>query len=93
MTLDYFDAGDPCPRHGTAHRKTYTFGSTLSAETYLSRCPGNFVTGWIHAADIVDEYASARKHLPTSAGLNGLRPVPPNSSLPTSTPNASALWW
>ena len=27
------DLGDPCPAHNTPHRKIYTYGSTLSAET------------------------------------------------------------
>ena len=28
-----FTEGDPCPIHGTDHKKTYTFGSSMSAET------------------------------------------------------------
>ena len=35
-----YDAGDPCPVHGTPHRKTYTFGSTLSGETDVSMFRG-----------------------------------------------------
>ena len=31
--LPDFHAGDDCPRHGSPHRKTYTFGSSMSAET------------------------------------------------------------
>lgn len=32
-TLTDFDEGDPCPTHGTAHKKTYRFGSSMSMET------------------------------------------------------------
>lgn len=28
-----FDTGDRCPVHNTPHRKVYTFGSTMTAET------------------------------------------------------------
>lgn len=28
-----FSEGDACPKHGTEHKKTYTFGSSMSAET------------------------------------------------------------
>lgn len=28
-----FNTGDACPVHGTPHRKIYTFGSTMTAET------------------------------------------------------------
>jgi hypothetical protein len=31
--VEEFSEGDACPVHGTKHRKTYTFGSTMSAET------------------------------------------------------------
>ena len=32
QTIDHED-GDPCPVHNTPHRKIYTFGSTMSADT------------------------------------------------------------
>ncbi len=32
-SLPEFSEGCDCPKHGTAHKKTYTFGSTMSAET------------------------------------------------------------
>lgn len=28
-----FTEGDVCPNHGNAHKKTYTFGSSMSGET------------------------------------------------------------
>lgn len=31
--LEDFDDGDPCPVHGSPHRKIYMFGSTMSGET------------------------------------------------------------
>ena len=31
-TIDWAE-GDTCPVHDTPHKKTYTFGSTMSAET------------------------------------------------------------
>ena len=31
--IDDFSEGDPCPVHGSPHRKIYRFGSTMSAET------------------------------------------------------------
>jgi hypothetical protein len=31
-TVDFVE-GDTCPEHGTSHKKTYTFGSSMSAET------------------------------------------------------------
>lgn len=31
--LDQFVDGDDCPKHGTPHRKVYTYGSTMSGET------------------------------------------------------------
>lgn len=31
--LQSFDEGDACPVHNNEHRKVYTFGSSMSAET------------------------------------------------------------
>ncbi len=31
--VEYFYVGDACPVHGTKHKKRYTFGSTMTAET------------------------------------------------------------
>lgn len=34
------EPGDACPEHGTPHRKIYTFGSTMSAETEVCTFKG-----------------------------------------------------
>ena len=34
------EEGDPCPVHGTSHRKIYTFGSTMSGETEVCTFSG-----------------------------------------------------
>ena len=38
--VDQFVGGDACPVHGMPHRKVYTFGSTMSAETEVCTFAG-----------------------------------------------------
>lgn len=35
MNLQDYEDGDPCPQHGTAHRKGYTFGGYGDAEVHV----------------------------------------------------------
>ena len=37
---DRFDIGDDCPVHGTTFKKSYTFGSTMTAETEVCTFAG-----------------------------------------------------
>lgn len=39
-TVESFAAGDNCPAHNTEHRKIYTFGSSMSAETEVCTFKG-----------------------------------------------------
>lgn len=68
--VDGWYEGDECPVHGTEHRKTYTFGSTMSAETSVCTFTGCRCAMAV-SHDPVGTYPSVAKYHDSYAGATG----------------------
>jgi hypothetical protein len=69
--IEFNEHPHTCPVHGTAHRKTYTYGSTMSAETDVVTFVGCGCAVSI-SHDPVGTYPSLARYHKTFAGAAGL---------------------